>query len=71
MNQVKDAVEAVQKSKIDIIFQDFPSNSLEIESRNHIADISKISNDLGWIPKYGLNEGIMLSIDEWHNRGAG
>ena len=71
LNQVKDAVEAVQKSKIDIIFQDFPSNSLEIERRNHIADISKISNDLGWIPKYGLNEGIMLSIDEWHNRGAG
>lgn len=33
-----------------------------------VADISRLCNEVGWSPKYGLNQGIQETINWWKNR---
>lgn len=49
------------KSKIKFI--EWPEEAKEKETGNFVADIAKIQNELGWNPKYSLEEGLKKTIE--------
>ncbi len=48
-------------SKIN--FVEWPKDAKERETGNFVADISKIERELGWKPKYSLEEGLKRTIE--------
>lgn len=55
------AIKVLGRGKIEIV--DFPKDRKEIEVGNYIADITKVTREIGWKPKISVEEGIKKTID--------
>ena len=59
---IKEKVENITNRSVNIISVKFPENLSPIESRNFVADNSKIKRLTGWNPEISLDNGIVKTI---------
>ena len=54
-----------KKVTVSIKHMDPPSNLSSIESRNFIADCSRLKQATGWVPRYSIKKGIDLTLKKY------
>jgi len=52
---------------VSIYHKEWPINSDPIETRSYIMDISLFSDKTGWMPRYTLAEGLLLTMRHFKN----
>ena len=54
-----------RKVNVSIKHMDPPTNLSSIESRNFIADCSRLKQATGWVPRYSIKKGIDLTLKKY------
>lgn len=66
---VMEIVEAFEKQLKDKICVKTDSTRVRKVERMHLlADVTKLKNTAGWMPEWGIDEGVRDLIDNWNNK---
>lgn len=64
---VSENVQKITKKSVKLISIKPPENLSPIESRDFVADIGRLKELTGWTPKITLNEGVIKTINFYHD----